>query len=368
VGLTLAIVLVPKGLDYAAAGASFGTSVGPVLGVAVLVIVYYFKRGRFHEEMAQVKGEPRESSRSILKTLAMIAVPITIGVSILPIMNIADVVIVMKRLQQVGFSPSEANALYGQLTGMAGPIINLPMALALSMALSMVPAIAAANSTKDTNFLNVNIKLGLRTAMIIGVPCSLGLMAISEPIMKLLYPMQEASAVNASRSLFLLALGIIFLCVAQTMAGTLQGLGKPGAAVYGLVAGLVVKCITTYVLVGFPQLNVEGAAIGSTLGFAAIGTYNTYAVKKLTGINFDLKLSVWKPLLAGGAMYISVAGLYFILNILMGNSLATLISVAAGALIYGALLIKTGAIAKNEIRLLPRGEKLESLLKKMKLI
>jgi len=180
--------------------------------------------------------------------------------------------------------------------------------------------------------------------------------------------MQEASAVNASRSLFLLALGIIFLCVGQTMAGTLQGLGKPGAAVYGLMAGLVVKCMTTYVLVGLPELNVEGAAIGSTLGFAAIGIYNTYAVKRFTGINFDLKLSVWKPLGAGIIMYACVAGLYHILNLILGNSLATLISVGAGALLYGALLIKTGAIAKNEIRLLPKGDKLEILLKKIKLI
>ena len=44
-------------------------------------------------------------------------------------MNIVDVTIVMRRLQDVGFSEANANALYGQLTGM-GPVINIPMALA----------------------------------------------------------------------------------------------------------------------------------------------------------------------------------------------------------------------------------------------
>lgn len=368
IGLSLAIFLVTKGLELAAAGATFGTSVGPILGVLALAIIYVRKKSKIHQEIQKSTREERESSKSILKTLAMIAVPITIGVSILPIMNIVDVVIVMTRMQAVGFTGEEANALYGQLTGMAGPVINLPMALALSMALSMVPAIAAANSIHDTHFLNVNIRLGLRTAMIIGVPCSLGLMAISEPIMRLLYPLQEADAINASRSLFLLSIGIIFLCVAQTMAGTLQGLGEPGKAVYGLIAGLIVKWVATYVLVGFPQLNIEGAAIGSTLGFATIGMYNLVAVKRLTGIHFDLKLSVWKPLVSGGIMYVIVVAAYYLLNGILGNSISTLMAVGLGAFVYGILLIKLGGIEAEEIRMLPKGEKLFTLLKKLKLV
>lgn len=368
VGLFLAIFLLSKGLDYAAAGATFGTSIGPILGVLTLILIYYRRRQKIHLDMNKIEIEERESGRQILKTLAMIAIPITIGVSILPIMNIADVVIVMTRLQTTGFSAENANALYGQLTGMAGPVINLPMAMALSMALSMVPAIAAANSTKDLNFLNINIRLGLRTSMIIGIPSSLGLMAISEPVMKLLYPLQMASAINASKSLFLLSMGIVFLCVAQTMAGTLQGLGRPGIAVYGLLGGLAVKIIATYVLVGIPALNVEGAAIGSSLGYAAVGIFNLYAVKKLTGINFDLKLSVYLPLLSGVVMFIIVKVSYFVLFGIFGNSVATLLSVCLGAVSYGVMLIKTGGISANEIVLLPKGEKIALILKKIKLI
>jgi stage V sporulation protein B len=144
-------------------------------------------------------------------------------------------------MQDVGFGMKEANALYGQLTGMAGPVINIPMSLALSIALSMVPAIAAANSLKDTAFLNMNVRLGLRTAMIIGVPCTFGLMTLAEPIMLLIYPLQAESASSAAPCLFLLAIGIVFLCVAQTMAGILQGLGHPYVAVISLGAGVVVR-------------------------------------------------------------------------------------------------------------------------------
>jgi stage V sporulation protein B len=193
-------------------------------------------------------------------------------------------------------------------------------------------------------------------------------MALSEPIMTLLYPLQEASAVSASRSLFLLATGVIFLCIAQAMAGILQGLGHPGVAVYGLLTGLVVKTISTYILTGIPSLNVEGAAIGSSLGFCAIGLFNLLAVRKLTGITFDQKISVWKPLIAGAIMFLLVVGIYQVTSGILGNSISTLLAIGAGAAVYGILLIRIRAISPHEIRLLPKGEKLERLLIKFRLI
>lgn len=368
VGLFLAVAFLPKGLEMAAAGATVGTSIGPIVGVLVLIVIYYKKRKKLFLEINDSQDQPRESAGKLLGTLAKIAIPITIGVSILPIMNIADVTIVMRRLQETGFTPEAANALYGQLTGMAGPIINIPMALALSIALSLVPSIAAANSVKDTGFLDMNIKLALRTAMIIGVPCTFGLMALSEPIMLLLYPMQADSASSAAPCLFILAIGIIFLSVAQTMAGILQGLGKPSVAVISLGVGLVVKCISTYVFTGMPSLNVQGAAIGSTLAYAVIGLMNFIAVKKHTETKFNLTLSVVKPLIAGVIMCVCVLIGYYLCKMIVGNSLATVLSISIGASVYGVMLLKTKSIQTNEIKILPKGEKIAKLLAKFNLI
>lgn len=368
IGLSLAVILVPKGIEYAAAGATIGTSIGPIAGVIILIVIYYIRRHRLHQEIKNNQSEEKESAGKILGTLAAIAVPITIGVSILPIMNIVDVAIVMRRLQGIGFTPEQANALYGQLTGMAGPVINIPMSLALSIALSMVPAIAAANSLGDTGFLNMNVRLGLRTAMIIGIPCTFGLMTLAEPIMLLIYPLQAESASSAAPCLFLLAIGIVFLCVAQTMAGILQGLGRPYIAVISLCIGVVVKAVSTYILTGIPALNVQGAAIGSTLAYGVIGILNLIAVKKYTGTQFNLKLSVWKPLLSGIAMSAVVLAIYYSFRNIAGSSLSTLLAICAGAAVYGIMLLKSHAIEPHEIKLLPKGEKLARLLSKMKLI
>lgn len=368
VGLTLAVVLVPKGIEYAAAGATIGTSIGPIAGVIMLVIIYYVRRKRLHQEIVREQPAEKESAGKIIGTLAAIAVPITIGVSIIPIMNIVDVAIVMRRLQDTGFSPEAANALYGQLTGMAGPVINIPMALALSIALSLVPAIAAANSVRDTDFLNMNVRLGLRTSMIIGVPCTFGIMILAEPLMLLFYPMQAASASSAAPCLFILSIGVIFLSVAQTMAGILQGLGRPYVAVVSLGAGVAVKAAATYILTGIPGLNVQGAAVGSALAFAVIGMLNFAAVKRFTGTRFDVKLSVWKPVFSGIVMSVIVVAAFYLCRGVIGNSLSTVLSVGIGAAVYAIMLLKTRAIEPHEIKLLPKGEKLTQLLSKFKLI
>lgn len=365
-GLALAFMFLPKGIEMAAAGATFGTSIGPLMGILVLVLIYLKKKKTIKSNSGQ-KGE-KERAASILKTLAGIAVPITIGVSILPIMNVADVIIVMRRLQNVGFSQEFANAAYGEMTGMAAPVINIPMALALSMALSMVPAIAAANSVGDRKALEYNIKTGLRTSTVIGVPCTFGLMALAEPIMRFLYPLQAESAANASVCMFILAIGVVFLCIAQTMAGTLQGLGRAGMAVWGLAGGFAVKCISTYILCGIPSLGVEGAAIGSTLGYITISIMNYIFVKKIAKIKFDLGLSIVRPTAAGAIMFVAVFAGYGAMNGMLGNSLSTVISIGIGGIVYVVGILKMKAIAPDEISMLPKGKGITKILRKFRLV
>jgi len=368
VGLGLAIILVPKGIEMAAAGASFGTSIGPIAGTLTLIVLYYMRRKKMALEFDNDTLHTRESAARILTKLASIAIPITIGVSILPIMNIVDVSIVMRRLQESGYTPDQANALYGQLSGMAGPIINIPQALAMSIALSLVPAVAAAKSIKDTAFLQRNIALGFRTAMIIGVPCTFGLMALSKQIMLMLYPMQVESAANGASSLFVLSIGILFLAIAQTMAGILQGLGRPSIAVMTLGAGVLVKIAATYILVGIPSLNIVGAALGSTLAYGTVGALNFAIVKRSTKTHFDIKLSLYKPLVAGIFMTAGVLSVYYVLAQIVSENLATAVSVAFGAGVYGVTLILNKGVTKEELTMLPKGAKLVKILVKLKLV
>jgi stage V sporulation protein B len=367
VGLSLAVFLVRDSLELASAGACFGASVGPLAGILLLLVVYARRNRRKGEALPGDSGDKGESAGSILKTLVALIVPTTIGISILPVMNVVDMLICRIRLIDAGFGGLEAEGLYGLMTGFASPIINIPMAMALSIAMSMVPAIAAARGVGDTVFMDANIRMGLRTAMIIGAPCSFGLIILAGPILRLIYPAQPI-ALDAAPCLAILGAGVVFLCVAQAMAGILQGLGRASLPVVSLLAGVAVKFALTYALTAMPALNINGAAIGSTAGYAAVGFLNLVLVKRTAGIRFDVLLSVGKPLAAGLLMCAVTAAVYFACMRFTSGSIAVLAAICAAGASYVIAILKSGAILPGEIELLPKGGHIAAVLKKLRLL
>jgi Membrane protein involved in the export of O-antigen and teichoic acid len=365
-GLSLAYVLVAKGREYAAAGASFGATAGAIAGLIFIVGIYLYHKGSLKDDIDRTFRKNGEKSSAILGKIFMIAIPVTIGAAIMPIMNAIDVAIVMQRLQETGWAEGAANSLYGQLTGMAGPLINFPQVLTQAIAMSLVPAIAAAYKQKDINFLNYNVRLGIRTAIIIGLPCSLGLMTLSEPIMLMLYPMQKASAASAAPCLFVMAFGVIFLSTVQTLTGILQGLGKPMVPVINLFIGAIVKVILTYTLTGIGSINVKGAAIGTVAAYIVASTLNIMAVKRYTGVRFDVKLTYVKPVVSAIAMSAVVWMVYYLLFGTLGNALSTIISIMCGAVAYVMMLFVTKSITNEELKMLPKGGKLIQIMNKIK--
>jgi stage V sporulation protein B len=187
VGLGLAVYLLPKGLQYAAAGASFGATAGGIFGFVGIAIIYALNRKAIISSLKGVDKTPVESAKKILWGLLVIAVPITIGASIMPIINTIDAAIVKTRLIDIGYDSAVARGLYGQLTGMAAPLINFPQVLTQAVAVSLVPVVASSRRRADLDFMKSNITMGLRYALILSVPCAVGMMVLSKPIMLLLY-------------------------------------------------------------------------------------------------------------------------------------------------------------------------------------
>ena len=368
-GLTLAIVLTKKGVEYAAAGASFGATAGGLGGLAIILLIYARKRNEIREGILASETSAKETAGQILKQILIIAIPITIGSAIMPIMNSIDMAIVVKRLVVGGFTEARATELYGELSGYAGALINFPQVLTQAVAMSLVPAVAAANKTGDMEFLRKNVSLGYRMAMMIGLPCAAGMMSLAAPILRMFYPSRQESAVSAASCLFVLAFGVIFLSTVQMLTSVLQGVGKQMIPVRNLAIGAVAKFLCTYFLTPVPWLNVKGAAFGTVLCYIIASALNMIAVKKYTGTKFDFGLTFGKPLIACLVMVAGVLGVYHGLTALIGsswkaNALATVIAVGVGVLLYALMILVTKAISLEEMEKLPKGKKLARLASK----
>lgn len=86
-------------------------------------------------------------------------------------------------------------------------------------------------------------------------------------------------------------------------------------------------------------------------------------------MKFSKKEFLLKPLLTVITMFVVVKISYALtFKILASNTLSTLISIMIGGLVYVIVLLAIGGMRKEEILLMPKGEKIYRMLKKLKLM
>lgn len=364
IGLFLAYQLVGLGLPQAAGGASFGASAGAIAGTIIIVIIYLREKGKITDEIKNSIASEPESISKIVKDILVIAIPITIGASILPIINTIDTFIIMRRLQEIGFNEKEATALYGQLTGNAQTLVNLPQVLSMAISVSLVPAISGAFARKDFADVKNTTKSGIRVTLLIGLPSAMGLFILATPIIDLLYYNYDmATKISTGAILQILSIGLIFLTLVQSFTAILQGVGKPMIPVRNLAIGAVVKAVFTYVLTGIPSINVKGAAISTGMAYLVAAVLNFIEVKKYTKVQFKFLDVALKPIISTLIMTFVAWASYRYTSSLLGSKVSTVLSIGIGGISYVIALFLSGAITSEDFELLPSGDKLARKLK-----
>lgn len=355
-GLALAFAFFRTSLELAAAGATFGASAGMIAAMIVLLIIYIRKRPE-RQRLMDGSVIREESDRQRFRELVEIVIPITIGSSIMPLMMNIDAAIVMRRLQATGWDLDMSKTLYGLISGYCDPLVNLPVVFVDAITISLIPAVTTAFTLGRKDDLDRNIKTGLKTMMVIAYPCAAGLIVLANPILHMLYPAKPDEADLATSTLQILALSIITLAIMRTLSSSLQGIGKMTLPVVNLFIGALAKIVITYVLVGIHSFNVNGAAIGSVMAYLISALLNYRGLRKYADVELDMKNIFVKPLFAAAVMGVVTIGVYSgALLIHMGNAVSVLLAIMAAVCVYFVAVFLSGAVTKDEIELIPKGE------------
>lgn len=64
----------------------------------------------------------------------------------------------------------------------------------------------------------------------------------------------------------------------------LQAHGKQNLPIVSLVAGSVVKMISSFILIGIPEIGIYGAPISTVICYVVITVFNVYFMSKYTGV------------------------------------------------------------------------------------
>lgn len=355
--LLLGTLLLPHGVEYAAAGATFGAVTGALLGLAVLGIWYL---GSARRDRARTPGgvwsPPRAAVEGPLTTLARIlslSLPVTAGALSMPVTMAVAAVLVPGRLVALGLSPAAATDLFGQLSGVALTLVAFPGMFSQSLATSLVPEVAgrlaAARGPGGLRAAGDQAAEGLRLAVAMGLPAGVGLTLLAEEVCGLLFASPESAA--ALRSV---APGTVFLAVQHTTTGLLFGLGRAVEPARNLgVAALLTGVLIWALLPAYP--GVTGAGLAIVAGFCCAAVLNVRDLARVVPLHPRLAGPlIVRPALATAGMAVAAGMVRAALAGATGSAAAvTAGALAAGVLAYLALAVLLGVVTREELALLP---------------
>ena len=320
--LGFAALLLPYGLDYAAGGASLGAGAGGF--AAWLVLVYYYYKLKRSLPVGGPTFE-QESIKHILKRLVILAIPISLSSIMLPVVSNLDLLIVPRRLEVAGYSTHQATELFGYLTGMSVPLINLATILTAAMAMSLVPAISHSFT----------------------IPFSVILYVMAEPIVTFIY--NAPAATEATRAV---AIAICFLGLHQISTAILQGLKKPKIPVINMAVACVAKVLCNWFLVAIPTLGITGASYATVADIGVAAVLNMFFIYRKIGYVIDVKV-VLKNIVSAAIMGVAMYFMYAFLFPYLGLFLDLFLTCIVGSAIYIGCMVLNGGVTKEDAAKMP---------------
>lgn len=361
-----------EGADRIAAGAVFGSAAGAAAGLAVAGW-FWLRRGRDRSirrktgaGRSKIPGSAADSGEgqagvsaaaepagAFLWRFAAYAAPVCLGSLAMPVLTLVDTFTIPRQLMAGGWSSSEASRLFG-LYNHGLPLVQLVTMVATSMAAALVPAVAQAKAAGDPRLLAARTRPVLRFTWLAGLAVAFGLAATALPVNVMLFASPEgwpAMALVSFTALFA-TLHIVSGCV-------LQGLGAVRVPARSLFLAAAAKTAGNLLLV--PAWGIEGAAVSAVLAYGLASAVNLRTLRAAAPEAVAPLGTLRRPAAAACVMALAVLAVeWSILHLPWGqghfrlrHTAAALAAVAAGAAVYGAALLKTGAIGSAELALLP---------------
>lgn len=367
--MTLTIIIVEilaiiSGTDTSimAGGANIATTISSILCFVYLYIYYSTVKKEIAREVKDSVNYRYKGIIKIIKEILCVSIPMSLTPILSTINKNIDSVTVVRGLKNF-MSESMAKAEYGILTGKVDTLVTMPMSFNIAFTTALVPSVSSAKATGEWKNAKKRIEFSILITILIGLPCSIGMIIFAQPILNLLFPNQVSGAFILQVS----ATSILFIVLEQTISGVLQGIGKPMVPAIALSIGVIVKFIINSVLIPvnpkeFLFGGTSGAAIATTICHMIASIIDIKIMKKYIKLEINKKDYIIKPILACIMMGICSICTYKILLSIISEKLCTIISIFVAIVVYimSALCLKI--FSKSNMYMIPFGQKLYKIL------
>ncbi len=335
--------ILEKGPEYACTVAAFSAAAGEIVNMLILLLVFSLRKKTGENAKRRVRIMRK---RVIIKELLKAAIPVSANRLVISALAAAEFILIPVMLASGGLDEKSSMETFGRLTGMALPLIMFPSIVTNSIATTLVPAISESVALKKYKALNYQISKSIQVTFILGVIFTSMFFSFPNEIGSLLYRREKIGDL-----LFLLSFGCVFIYLQQTLMGVLNGLGKQGILLRNTIIGSVLRIAVVCILI--PLFGIKVYILGLTVSLILTECLNLAAINRVTGLVYDLRGWVFKPGLAGILSILCARYVYLFFNMFaLGQIVATLLTLGTNVLITATLMVFTGVVDLNEIKIL----------------
>ncbi|WP_164668503.1 stage V sporulation protein B [Virgibacillus doumboii] len=270
-------LLLPYGIEFAAAGAMFSVILGEF--ASLLFMIHLFQRKKIvsirHRFFKYIK-----TSKNTLKELFSIALPSTGSRLIGSFSYFLEPIIVAQSLYIAGLSSSMATKQYGELTGFVLPLLFLPTFITNSLSIALVPSISEADAHMNKQLIHYRIHQSIRISFASGGIATIVLTLFSVPILTYMY-----GTGNASNLLVLMAPFFILLYIQAPLQATLQALDLAKPAMWNSLIGAVCKFVVLFLLASNSKFGIIGVALAMSVGVVLVTMLHLASLRKEIGFS-----------------------------------------------------------------------------------
>ncbi|MCT4613058.1 MAG: polysaccharide biosynthesis protein [Clostridia bacterium] len=351
------VLLTNFGLAFGAAGGTLGTGIGALAGL-IYISIMYLKRKKDIFKNIDEGDQYEEDSKVIAKNMLGTMIPFIIGNTVFTFTVLIDVIMVKTGLLAADYTNDAADVIYGQWSGKYSLIINLPTSIITAIVTAIIPNIAAAKAKGKFELIRAKFERLIKVIFVVMMPTAIGLMVMGSNILELLFPRNPGGG-----QLFVVGgFTVVLVGIMKISTATLQGMGEFWKPVKYTAIAMATKVLLNFTLIRIPEINIYGAIIAGLIAYSIISYFNIREINKKLNMKVHLLKYAAKPFIASLIMGIFTYGIYYAFSGISQN-LATVISVAGAVIIYGVLVIKFKILSKEEILILPKGEKIVKVLK-----
>ncbi len=378
--VVLAYIFISAGVVQAATGSTLGTGIGAVFGLVILLVIYTRKKINTTDSVPS-KFE-NESPTLILKAILWTVIPVVLSTSIFAVITNFDTLMLNTMLPNlveqlishgrydlinvtgaVDMTTTQiVDSLAGQYLGKYLTLINVPVALILTIGMAATPAIAAEMSKGDFEAARTKTYMILKFGSLLAMPAAVGLTLFASPIMNLIY----AHSPDGYRLLAYGSIAIIFIAIAQLTTSVLQGMGRQYIPTRNALIACIIKILVNFILLQIPIINIYAVVHSTTICYIVFAILNINYLTKNIELKLDWKNIVWKPVLAsalmGAGSYAIFQGIFLASE---NSNVSLLMAIFAAIVLYAIVGMFVGAITVEDLNNIPGGRRFVGVANKI---